>query len=40
MKATTHDKAHEHQAIFALMIFLVSVLAAALVLGAKLRYMM
>jgi hypothetical protein len=40
MKATTHDKEHEHQAIFGLAILLVSALAAALVLWAKLHYMM
>jgi hypothetical protein len=40
MKATTYDKEHEHQAIFGLVILLVSGLAAALVLWAKLHYMM
>ena len=40
MKATAYDKEHEHQAIFGLVILLVSALAAALVLWAKLYYMM
>ena len=40
MKATTYDKEHEHQAIFGLVILLVSALAAALILWAKLHYMM
>jgi hypothetical protein len=40
MKVTTHDQAHERQAIFGLMIFLVTALGASLLLWAKIHYMM
>ena len=40
MKATIHNKEHEHQAMFGLAVLLVTALAAALVLWAKLHYMM
>lgn len=40
MKATMYVKEHEHQAILGLVILLVAALAAALVLWAKLHYMM
>ena len=39
MKATTYKKQHEHEAVFGLVILLVTALAAMLVLCAKLYYM-
>ena len=40
MNATTYNKEHEHQTICGLVILLASALAAALVLWAKLHYML